>query len=131
MTVEEALESRIRVASSLEELAGPLEHLLSAGYALFGGRLLHIRQRVAQINGLRIEVYHREHAPPHFHVTAADIDVTFTVEDCRLLSGTIDRRNRGLVEWWHGRARVKLIEIWNATRPTDCPVGPIPVPEGA
>jgi len=131
VTVEEILEARVRAASTLEELASPLEHLLSGGYAPFGGRLINIRQRVATINGLRIEVFHREHAPPHFHVTAADIDATFAVEDCRLLSGTIDRRHQGLVEWWHARARSRLIGIWNATRPTDCPVGPIPLPDGA
>lgn len=131
MTLEEAMEARIGGASTLEELAKPLEHLLSGGYAPLAGRLIHIRQRVAQVNGLRIEIFHREHAPPHFHVRAADIDAAFTVEDCRLISGTIDSRNQGLVEWWHARARLKLIGAWNATRPSDCPVGPISVPDGA
>ena len=40
MTVEEAIEARVRAASTLEELAIPLEHLLSGGYAPCGDEIV-------------------------------------------------------------------------------------------
>jgi hypothetical protein len=67
----------------------------------------------------------REHAPPHFHVTAPGIDASFTIEDCALLRGTISGHDRQLVEYWHKTGRPLLIRRWNETRQSNCPVGPI------
>ena len=131
MTLEEAMAMRLAAACSLDELADPLEHLLTGSYAVFRGRLRHIRVRVDQTCGLRIEVYPNEHPPPHFHVRGPGINASFTVEDCVHLSGDIDGRKRELIEWWHVRARDRLIAVWNRTRPTDCPVGAIVTSSGA
>ncbi|MBK9132077.1 MAG: DUF4160 domain-containing protein [Gammaproteobacteria bacterium] len=120
------IERRVREAKSLVELAAALELLLSGGFAVWtDGSLYEIRQLVAQVQGLRIDVFSREHAPPHFHVSSADIDAVFSVEDCSLIRGTIDGRSRKLVEWWYERGRETIVAAWNATRPSDCPVGPV------
>jgi hypothetical protein len=65
--------------------------------------------------------------PPHFHVLSRDknIDATFSIEECTFLKGSVDRKTHGLIVHWHQAARPKLIEFWNNTRPTECPVGPI------
>lgn len=118
------LEQRVASASSLNELAETLELLLSSGVAVWtDGRLYLARQLVDRIKGLRIEIRLREHPPPHFHVRASDIDAAFSVADGSHLWGDIDGRNLRLVQWWYPRARSRLIEIWNDTRPTNCPVG--------
>ena len=102
-----------------------LQILLSGGFAVWeDGSLYSIKQLVARIDGLQIHVYSREHAPPHFHVMAREIDAIFSLHDCSLLRGEIDGRQKQLVEWWYQRSRAKLIDAWNATRPDDCQVGP-------
>jgi hypothetical protein len=119
-------EEQIKNAHSLDELVSVLETLFNHGFAVDEeGRLYQIVQRVAQENGLRFEIFRREHAPPHFHVRGADVDATFAILTCQLLSGTVDSRRKSIVEWWHKRSLNKLIQFWNQTRPSDCPVGPI------
>lgn len=122
-------EELIKNARSLDELVKVLETLFDHGFAADEeGRLYQIFQLVARVNGLRFEIFSREHAPPHFHVKGADIDAEFTIMTGELLKGTIDNRQKSVVEWWRKRSRDKLIQFWNQTRPSDCPVGPI---EGA
>lgn len=120
------IERRVQDAKSLDELTTALNLLLSGGFSVWtDGSLYEIKQPVAQVQGLRIEVFSREHAPPHFHVSSSDIDAVFSVADCSLIRGTIDGRSRKLVEWWYERGRNTIVAAWNSTRPSDCPVGPI------
>jgi hypothetical protein len=119
------LEQRAKDATSIEDAAAVLEILLSEGLAVWeDGSLYSIKQLVARVDGLQIHVYPREHAPPHFHVVAGDIDAAFALHDCTLIRGEIDGRRKRLVEWWYQRCRSTVIEAWNASRPDDCPVGP-------
>ena len=125
--LEESFIQAIDRAMTLDELAVTLEALLAGGFAVWpeDGSLLETRQLVAWVRGLRIEIRPREHAPPHFHVCAAELDASFAIEDGRLLSGSISGRHHAVVQWWYGHGRKKLVAVWNATRPADCPVGPI------
>jgi hypothetical protein len=126
MNPYDEIERRIRDAQSLTDAAAVLEELLSGGYSVWtDGSLYNIRQLVERINGLRIEVYSDEHAPPHFHVSAPDIDAVFSVKEGAFIRGDIDGRNRRLIEWWYQRSREQIVAAWNATRPADCPVGPV------
>jgi hypothetical protein len=118
------IEREVRDSKSLKDLVSALDKLLTGGFAVWDdGELYSIKQLVERINGLRIEIFSREHAPPHFHVSGGDIDATFAIEDGRLLCGKIDGRNLRLVQWWYERGRTVLVETWNQTRPDDCPVG--------
>lgn len=124
MTLDEQLEGQISKAESLEALTEPLAELLGKGYEVWhDGRLMVIKVLVARVNGLRIEIRVREHAPPHFHLSGDSIDASFSVADCTLIEGHIDPRHERLIKWWFQRSQPTLVEIWNKTRPTDCPVG--------
>ncbi len=121
---EDLIEKKLAEASSLEDLAEVLKLLLGEGIAVWeDGSLYYIRQLVARINGLRIEIFAREHAPPHFHVHGGGVDAIFSLESCEHLQGTVGRREKALIEWWYLRSRERLIQTWNSTRPSDCPVG--------
>lgn len=85
--------------------------------------LIEIKQLVAKVNGLKIEIYPDEHPPPHFHVKSPNIDASFNIENCNLLKGKIEDRDKKKIEYWHKHAKPLLIEIWNSTRPTNCTVG--------
>ncbi len=119
-------EEEIARATSLENLLKVLEILFDRGYAVDReGRLYLTFVEVARVNGLKIFIRHREHPPPHFHVKSGDVNASFDISTGELLEGKIGNREKGLVQWWHGRARQQLIQVWNQTRPSDCPVGPI------
>lgn len=123
---DEFFTSRIAAAQNLDELTAVLQQMLSENLAVWeDGSLLNIKKLVARVEGLRIEIYADEHPPPHFHVKAPGIEATFDILSCELLRGTVPGRERRLIEWWHRRGRSLLVRLWNQTRPTDCPVGPI------
>lgn len=120
------IDQKVREVQSLEEATEALANLLSGGYSVTpDGQLYFIRQLVARVNGLKIEVFAREHPPPHFHVSGGGIDATFSIQDCALLEGSIGGRERSLVNWWFERSRPVLVSTWNASRPSNCPVGPV------
>jgi len=126
MNQYEEIEKRIETATSLEELVSVLETLFNRNFSVWrDGQLYNIKQLVAKVNGLHFEINSNEHAPPHFHVKGGDIDATFSIDSGELLQGKIDGRRKALVGWWYSRSRDKLITVWNQTRPSDCPVGPV------
>jgi hypothetical protein len=128
--IDRHLKKLVQEAQTIEDLAKSLELLLNSGCTVWvepsgEQKLLYTRALVERINGLKIEIYPVEHVPPHFHVKSADIDAAFTIRDCALLKGTIDGKTQRLIVYWHSVSRQKLVEVWNRTRPTNCPVGPI------
>jgi hypothetical protein len=52
------------------------------------------------------------------------MDASFSISDCSLIEGRVDPRHERLIRWWFQRSQPKLVDIWNRTRPTDCPAGP-------
>ena len=86
-------------------------------------QLLEIRQLVERLNGLKIEIYSDEHAPPHFHVKSPNINASFSIEACELIVGEISSQDYKKVKYWHNHSKHILIEKWNSTRPENCAVG--------
>ncbi|WP_323816408.1 DUF4160 domain-containing protein [Cellvibrio sp. NN19] len=87
-------------------------------------QLLEIRQLVERLNGLKIEIYSDEHAPPHFHVKSPNINASFSIESCELIAGEISSQEYKKVKYWHNHSKNVLIQKWNSTRPENCVVGP-------
>src|SRR5690625_1829469 len=87
------------------------------------GRRLVQEVRVDKFNGLTVEIFSNEHPPPHFRVSYGRESANFRIRDCEPLTP-------GLAGWrkntaaWHKDNKLKLIKVWNETRPTGCPVGP-------
>lgn len=91
----------------------------------YDGFVIEIRKRVDTIDNLKIEIYTNEHTPYHFHVKSADIDACFRIDNCELIKGKISKENIAKVKYWYNKfdSKQKLIDTWNETRPTNCPVG--------
>ena len=79
-------------------------------------------EQVGSLNGLKIEIFSREHPPPHFRVSYAGETANFAIKDCTQLNGGL-RKWRRNIRKWHAEYKKDLIEAWNRTRPSDCPVG--------
>jgi hypothetical protein len=85
---------------------------------------------VARVNGLSIKILADEHPSPHFHVNYHGDDASFSISDCARLPGVVGlERYDGKIRNWRSQNRNRLIEKWNISRPTDCPVGRIEVPQ--
>ena len=85
--------------------------------------LIETKQLVARLSGLRIEIYPKDHAPPHFHVKSPDVNASFRIDDCGKIAGNLKDGDYRKVRYWHSHSKPLLIESWNKMRPTDCTVG--------
>lgn len=81
MNREDILRERIAKATSLQDLERLLAGVLSDGF------FRSTRQRVDAIGPITIEVFPRDHNPPHFHVKGPGINVRIGIADCRPLAG--------------------------------------------
>jgi len=79
---------------------------------------------VDRIGSLRIEIFSNEHPPPHFRVACDRGSNAFRISDCTPLHGDALRRHFPQIREWHASHKQDLIDAWNESRPTDCPVGP-------
>jgi len=86
-----------------------------------GQRLL-TEELVGSLNGLKIEIFSKEHPPPHFRVFYAGETANFAISDCSKLNGGLTKWEKNIKEW-HSNNKQVLIEVWNKTRPSNCPVG--------
>ena len=82
----------------------------------------YLKALVSKIEGLKVEVFAREHPPPHFRVAANGETANYRIDDCTQLNGGLRRHYRSIRKW-HAQNQQTLIQTWNAMRPSDCPVG--------
>jgi hypothetical protein len=75
-----------------------------------------------RFGSLKVEVFAREHPPPHFRVICAGESANFRISDCHQLNGGLRKYYRKIREW-HAANKPRLIHAWNDRRPSDCPVG--------
>lgn len=80
--------------------------------------------QVGSINGLRVEIFAREHPPPHFRVFYQGESANFDVCSGEPLTAGLTKWLRNIRKW-HQTNRTMLVEQWNLMRPSDCPVGPV------
>lgn len=79
---------------------------------------------VDRFEGLKVEIFSNEHPPPHFRVKFQSSTANFRISDCERLngSGEVLKYEKNIWKWWKSNKQ-KLIDCWNNTRPSDCPVG--------
>ena len=63
--------------------------------------------------GIVIQMFWRDHNPPHFHALYGEYEAVFDVRDLRVLRGSLPRRAMGLVLEWASDHRDELMEDWN------------------
>lgn len=92
------------------------------GPILEGGRRFLTEELVAHLNGLKIQIFSNEHPPPHFRVQYSGETANYSISDCTQLNGGLKKWYRNIREW-HAKNKQTLIDTWNKTRPSNCPVG--------
>lgn len=75
---------------------------------------------------LKVHLQFREHSPPHFSIRHPEGVARFRIDNGERLPEDRDlRKYNSLIQEWYADNRDMLIEQWDASRPSDCPVGPI------
>lgn len=111
----------------LEDLASSLESDFVQGIVLeetaSGTLRISLEHTVGKMGALKFEVFSKEHAPPHFRVAYDGETANFAISDGSKLSGGLNHFEKN-IQLWYRNNRQKIIDKWNSTRPSDCPVGP-------
>lgn len=63
--------------------------------------------------GIVIQMFRREHPPPHFHALYGEYEALIDLRDLRVLRGGLPRRAMALVLEWAAEHRDELMEDWN------------------
>jgi hypothetical protein len=63
--------------------------------------------------GIVIEMFWREHGPPHFHATYAEHEAVIAIDTLDIIRGDLPRRAKGLVLEWAEEHRDSLKENWH------------------
>jgi hypothetical protein len=95
-----------------------------------GGHSGLMEMLVGRIDGLKVHIQFDEHPPPHFSVRCSEGVARFRLDNGDRLAPDrhLRRYDRDIRKWFHKNQR-ELITEWNNSRPTDCTVGPVPLPK--
>ena len=79
------------------------------------GKVVEIKEFVGQVRNIRIEMYPNDHNPPHFHVKTkcGSINAKFKLDDCSLLSGEVNSKDRKRIKAFYCDFQDELWKYWN------------------
>ena len=63
--------------------------------------------------GIVIQMFWREHGPPHFHALYAEHEAVIDIRELRVTRGSLPRRALALVLEWAVEHRQELLEDWD------------------
>jgi hypothetical protein len=67
---------------------------------------------ISAFYGILIQMYWRDHAPPHFHALYAEHEVLINIQTLEAMQGTMPRRALALILEWAQQHRTELMEDW-------------------
>jgi hypothetical protein len=82
---------------------------------------------ISQFFGIVIQMFLREHAPPHFHALYAEHEALIDIRTLDVIGGKLPRRAMALVLEWAALHRVELMEDWNLCQAKQMPKKIIPL----
>ena len=62
------------------------------------------------INSIKIDVYSRDHLPPHFHALYAEHEVLIVIKTLKLMQ---DRYQSGNKKWYLNGQKAKKLKLYN------------------
>jgi len=67
---------------------------------------------LSRFYGIVIRMHFRDHAPPHFHATYGEDEMTVGVDPVRKISGKLPRRATNMVLQWARLRQAELRSAW-------------------
>ncbi len=72
--------------------------------------------RISEFYGIAIYMYHRDHAPPHFHAMYGQFEAVISIDTMKVLEGKLPPRAIRLVLEWASQYRSELTQDWELAR---------------
>jgi len=67
---------------------------------------------ISTFYGILIQMFWNDHAPPHFHVRYADSRARVSIQELKIISGSLPRTAERLVFEWAHLHQEELMENW-------------------
>lgn len=71
---------------------------------------------IHRIDSIKIDVYSRDHLPPHFHAIYAEHEVLLVIETLEIYEGSLPNAQLKTVREWASDSNVKKILLENFKR---------------
>ena len=68
---------------------------------------------ISSFYGILIQIFWRDHAPPHFHALYAEHEAQIDIRTLEVIEGDLPRRALALVLEWASEHRSDLMEDWD------------------
>lgn len=92
------------------------------GVACVGGSVIEARvPTISVFYGIVIQMFWRDHAPPHFHALYAEYEALIDLRNFSVIRGSLPGRAMALVLEWAEDHRDELLENWNLCRRMQTP----------
>jgi hypothetical protein len=72
---------------------------------------------IKKIDSIKIDLYSREHAPPHFHATYADFEILIVIKDLTIYAGKMPHPQLKKIMEWAKINQEMLIENFKRLNP--------------
>ena len=74
---------------------------------------------ICRFLGIIIAMYYNDHMPPHFHAKYGGQRAAFSIEDLKIIEGTLPQRIISLVLEWAFLHRDELMQNWHRAQRKD------------
>jgi hypothetical protein len=76
---------------------------------------------ISQFFGIVIQMFWREHAPPHFHALYGEYEALIDIRTLDIIKGNLPRRAMAMVLEWAAQHRSELMEDWELCQAKQLP----------
>ena len=76
---------------------------------------------ISQFFGIVIQMFWREHAPPHFHALYAEYEALIDIRTLEIIQGNLPKRALAMVLEWAVQHRTELMEDWKLCQQKQLP----------
>ena len=73
---------------------------------------------ICRFLGIIIKMFYDDHNPPHFHVVYGEWEAAFSIDNLKVLEGTLPPRVKGLVVEWASLYQKELMQNWESLMKT-------------
>ena len=67
---------------------------------------------ISRFFGIIIAIFYNDHNPPHFHAKYGDYRTKISIDDLKIIEGSLPKRVLSLVLEWAFEHRTELMEDW-------------------
>lgn len=76
---------------------------------------------ISMFYGILIQMFWRDHAPPHFHALYAEYEALIDIKTLGVITGIMPKRALALVLEWASEHREELLEDWKLCEQNQSP----------